>query len=115
MFEFFLDLKPSNEELESSELGDIQITEQTKCLTVAGLTTMILQVFKNFSFFFLKKIIIIQAGLEKKITYDVGGYNHFPREKELPFLQSDHGQKLIQMQTIIDSAIYSAQVQYLIL
>jgi hypothetical protein len=34
---------------------------------------------------------------------------YFPREKEILFLHTPHGKKLIELQTVIDGAIYRSQ------
>eukprot|EP01133_Synstelium_polycarpum_P008416 gene8416-9901_t len=92
--------------LGDAEMGSDEITEESKCLALAGITLMIVKAC------FETSDINASVNLLETSAIPPPTYNHVPREKELIFLGTNSGRKLNRLLSIIYAATPQAELPY---
>ncbi|EGC29883.1 hypothetical protein DICPUDRAFT_95859 [Dictyostelium purpureum] len=82
-------------QLGDAEIGTDEITEESKCVALSGMTSMIIKVCFEISG------VNSQVNLLETSTIPKPIYNHIPREKDLIFLNTPIGKKLNNLLSII--------------
>eukprot|EP01119_Soliformovum_irregulare_P004870 TRINITY_DN1603_c0_g1_i1.p1 TRINITY_DN1603_c0_g1~~TRINITY_DN1603_c0_g1_i1.p1 ORF type:complete len:2158 (+),score=703.02 TRINITY_DN1603_c0_g1_i1:70-6543(+) len=96
LFVVCLKLKPGVE-IDGMPTDHMEISETIQSLALAGATSLLL------------RAVFLDKRIGGKESGSLGPFIYYPREKELHFLTSEHGRKLVILQTMIDAAIYRSQ------
>ncbi|GAM28565.1 hypothetical protein SAMD00019534_117410 [Acytostelium subglobosum LB1] len=90
--------------LGDAEMGSDEITEESKCLALKGITLMILKACFEISDINASTNLLETSGIPHPL------YNHVPREKDLVFLRTHSGKKVNRLLSIIYGALPQSEL-----